>query len=150
MSNGFFFLPETLLNQLKKQSNGDPAPLLKKILLDFIAQGDHEQVLSPYLNDPDDDDVDGGDNADNLDHEAGDDKESVIDSDAFGLSYPEIWEPLGRISRRFNTTDEKLIAAVVYHHFNPPSPSAVRPSTAPALQEKLYTHARATAPRLTF
>ncbi len=116
MLSGNFLIPVDDYNRLAAASGGNVAPLLKKIIVDFIAAGETAQKNTLQAYQPD------------LAATA-----KPLKAAAHGLDEPAIQGPLGAIARRHNTYDSTIIAAAVQQYFRDtaaPMPPPAPPSAA--------------------
>ena len=120
MSNGFYFVPETLYDLLQQQAAGDINGTLKKIVTDFLARSDTAALINAYQEpqpyDP-----------------------HVMDGDAF--DYPTFWRAVDKagLDAKPGTSRDTVMAAALQHHFN----SAAKATATPANDQSKGPDAKA-------
>lgn len=113
MSNGFYFVPQTLYDlleqQAKRDAQGDVRETLKKIVEDFIARNDTDLLLAAY-NEPQPYDP------------------KVMSGDDY--DYPTFWRHVDKVGRESSTRANRdtVMAAALQHHF---AQAARKPAAGP-------------------
>lgn len=107
MSNGFYFVPETLYDLLQQQAAGDVDGTLKKIVTDFLARSDTSALINAYV-------------------EPQPYMPQVMNGDAF--DYPTFWRAVDKagLDAKPGTSRDTVMAAALQHHFN----GAAKPTAA--------------------
>ena len=120
MSNGFYFVPQTLYDLLEKQAQGrDVHAELKTIVTDFLARRDNAWFINNYI-----------------DHQPYNPK--AMDGDKF--DYPSFWRHVDKagLDAKPGTGRDKVMSAALQYHFN--KAAANKGPDANALKDGLPVH----------
>lgn len=128
MSNGFYFVPQTLYDlleqQAKRDAQGDVNSALKKIVQDFLARTDTASIINTY-NEPQPYNT------------------KVMDGDQF--SYPDFWRHVDKAGLDANpgTSRDKVMAAALQHHFTKAAaPAGSLTTLVVPIEKNLYARLR--------
>ena len=116
MSNGPYFVPQTLYDLLEQQTTGDVHDALEKITNDFLARSDTSTLINAYS-------------------EPQPYNPKLMDGEAF--DYPTFWRAVDKagLDAKPGTSRDKVMSAALQHHFNakvgPTAPAANDQSKGP-------------------
>lgn len=134
MSNGFFFIPTDLYNQMAEQADGDIGGYLKAVIEAFIAAPKAKQLARLRAYTP-----------------TNESETVCIVSDEHGLGYREFWQPLSLatllLTEAGATGEEHVIAAALYHQFNPLSRAPLKDRAAMMTPSEIRAELGFDAPR---
>lgn len=128
MSNGFYFVPQTLYDlleqQVKRDAQSDVNATLKKIVQDFLGRSDTSTIINAYS-------------------EPQPYNPKVMDGDQFG--YPDFWKHVDKagLDAKPGTSRDTVMAAALQHHFTKAAaPSGTLTTLVVPIEKNLYARLR--------